>query len=195
MVRYSKEQKEQTRIEILRYAARMFRLHGFNGVSVDTIMQEAGLTRGAFYYHFKSKAHLFTEVLRWDHDFVDRLQARPGDSLQEEGIQVAMDYLEPAHRHLVGPGCVLTTLAPDVVREGGEAKEAFEQIIEDMIAEFSRGLDNPEKDDPRALAAIALCVGGLLLSRGTDNSELADRISRACQAAVQEQLTRPKTAT
>lgn len=189
MVRYNKDQREKTRTEILRVAARLFRNEGYNGVSVDNIMEEAGLTRGGFYYHFASKSELFAEVLRWDHDLVDMLQARAGEALADEAVAIARDYLEPAHRHLVGPGCVLTTLMPDVVRAGGEAQEAFVETVQNTVNEFCRGLSEPQEDDPRALVAAALCVGGLLLARGTDGTALADKISRACQQAVSSQLS------
>lgn len=188
MVRYDKAHKEQTRESILRAASRLFRERGYNGVGIERIMQEVGLTRGGFYNHFDSKKALFAEVLRWDKDFVDRMKGRPGVSLGKEGIQIAMDYLEPRNRKAVGTGCVLTTLTPDVIRVGDSAGKAFRKTVESLIQEFQRGLEGVEEDDERALVAVALCVGGLLLSRGMDGSPLADRISRACQKAVAREL-------
>ena len=44
-------------------AARLFREHGFDGVVVDAIMKEAGLTHGGFYGHFASKEELATEAI------------------------------------------------------------------------------------------------------------------------------------
>ncbi|XOV85802.1 MAG: TetR/AcrR family transcriptional regulator [Pseudomonadota bacterium] len=188
MVRYSKEHKAKTRDDILRAAARMFRERGYNGIGIEGIMQELGLTRGGFYNHFNSKQDLFAEVLRWDKDFVVRMRARDENALAEQGIKVAMDYLEPKHRMKVGPNCVLTTLTPDVVRAGDEASVAFTETVQALVREFERGLDNPKKDDERALVAVALCVGGLLLARGTDGTRLANKISKACQRAVTREL-------
>jgi len=50
-VRYQKEQKAETRGRILNAAARLFRESGYDGVGVDAIMNEAGLTAmsGTFY--------------------------------------------------------------------------------------------------------------------------------------------------
>ena len=189
MVRYKQEHKAQTREDILRAAARMFRTRGYSGVGIDAIMQEVGLTRGGFYNHFKSKEDLFTEVLRWDKDFVVRMKARDEKSLGSEGIQIAKDYLEPKHRTAVGPNCVLTTLTPDVVRAGDDASEAFTDTVQSLVREFERGLGDARQDDDRALVAVALCVGGLLLARGTDGTQLANKISKACQRAVERELT------
>ena len=54
----------RTRAEIFEHAARLFRLRGYAGTNIDDIMLAAGLTRGAFYAHFKSKDDLFAEVVR-----------------------------------------------------------------------------------------------------------------------------------
>jgi TetR/AcrR family transcriptional repressor of nem operon len=192
LVRYSKDHKSQTREHILRAAGRLFRKHGYNGVGIETIMQEAGLTRGGFYHHFGSKQALFAEVLRWDRDFVDRMRARDENDLFEGALKISRDYLEPKHRDKVGPGCPLTTLTPDAVRVGHEAADAFTDTVQSLVREFERGLPDGRRDDERALVAVALCVGGLLLARGTDGSPLADKISRACQRAVERELSRTR---
>lgn len=190
MVRYSRDHKAQTREDILRAAGRLFRQHGYNGVGIETIMQEAGLTRGGFYHHFESKQNLFAEVLRWDRDFVDRLRARDEEDLFAGAVKVSRDYLEPRYRDQVGQGCPLTTLTPDAVRVGHEASAAFTETVQALVREFERGLPDAGRDDERALVAVAICVGGLLLARGTDGTRLADRISRACQHAVERELSR-----
>jgi AcrR family transcriptional regulator len=53
---YTKEHKENTHKKILESAFRLFTVKGFNSVTVDQVMNGCGLTRGAFYAHFTSKA-------------------------------------------------------------------------------------------------------------------------------------------
>ena len=55
------EQKQQTRQRILDAAGRGFRKGGFGGIGVDGLAKEAGVTSGAFYVHFDSKATAFRE--------------------------------------------------------------------------------------------------------------------------------------
>ncbi|HNH84664.1 MAG TPA: helix-turn-helix domain-containing protein, partial [Acidobacteriota bacterium] len=62
-MRYPANRKEESRQKILQAAARLFREHGYNGVGVDAVMAEAGLTPGGFYAHFPSKEALFAEAL------------------------------------------------------------------------------------------------------------------------------------
>jgi TetR/AcrR family transcriptional regulator, transcriptional repressor for nem operon len=61
---YTAEHKENTRRRIVQSARRLFNRHGFNGVSIDEIMAEAGLTRGGFYNHFGTKEELYAEVVQ-----------------------------------------------------------------------------------------------------------------------------------
>ena len=57
------EKKAQTRQRILDAAGRGFRKGGFGGVGVDGLAKEAGVTSGAFYVHFDSKAAAFRESI------------------------------------------------------------------------------------------------------------------------------------
>jgi TetR/AcrR family transcriptional regulator, transcriptional repressor for nem operon len=56
-------QKSETRDRILRSARHLFNRRGFAGVSIDEIMADAGLTRGGFYKHFKTKDELYAEAI------------------------------------------------------------------------------------------------------------------------------------
>ena len=47
--------ENQTRAEILRHAATLFAQRGYDAVSVREIVQAAGCTKPALYYHFGSK--------------------------------------------------------------------------------------------------------------------------------------------
>lgn len=54
---------EQTRAGLLDAAARVFAVNGYDGASIAAITAEAGLSRGAIYNSFGSKAVLFAAVL------------------------------------------------------------------------------------------------------------------------------------
>lgn len=59
MVRRTKEEAEQTRKDLIEAARKVFHECGVSRSSLDKIAQEAGVTRGAVYWHFKDKAELF----------------------------------------------------------------------------------------------------------------------------------------
>ena len=59
-----KESAERTRQKILDRGLDIFREKGFDGTSLEMIVRAAGVTKGAFYVHFKTKAGLICEYLK-----------------------------------------------------------------------------------------------------------------------------------
>ena len=55
---YSADHRDLTKQKIVRSARRLFNSHGFDAVSIDDVMADAGLTRGGFYSYFESKGDL-----------------------------------------------------------------------------------------------------------------------------------------
>lgn len=64
MVRKTKEEALETRHRILDAAETVFHRQGVSRTSLAQIAEEAGLTRGAIYWHFTNKAELFDAMLR-----------------------------------------------------------------------------------------------------------------------------------
>lgn len=62
-MRRTKEQAEQTRVAIMAAAEQLFLEKGVAHSTLDQIARAAGVTRGAVYWHFENKAHLFHEML------------------------------------------------------------------------------------------------------------------------------------
>lgn len=62
-MRRTKENAENTRTAILVAAEMLFLKKGVSHTSLEHIAREAGVTRGAVYWHFQNKAHLFHEML------------------------------------------------------------------------------------------------------------------------------------
>ena len=52
------QKSENTRDRIVEAAEGLIMGQGFAGTSIDDILKSAGLTKGAFFHHFKGKADL-----------------------------------------------------------------------------------------------------------------------------------------
>jgi len=63
-MRRSKEDSLVTRKIILNAALKIFHTNGFKATSISDICEEAGVTKGALYWHFESKDELFLKMLR-----------------------------------------------------------------------------------------------------------------------------------
>ena len=92
-MRYEKGRKDATRQRIIEVAAERFRCDGIAASGLAGIMSEAGLTNGAFYPHFKSKAELVRETV---------VAAIEGQSEQLRGIMAA-DGIEAAIAAYLSP--------------------------------------------------------------------------------------------
>ncbi|MBM9537760.1 TetR family transcriptional regulator [Desulfobulbus alkaliphilus] len=64
MARKTKEEAQATRAAILDAAVRVFSIRGVSRASLADIAREAGVTRGAIYWHFTNKADLHNAL--WD---------------------------------------------------------------------------------------------------------------------------------
>jgi AcrR family transcriptional regulator len=49
---------ENTRLHLVRSAAELFDRNGFSGATLEDVSRSAGVTKGAFYFHFSSKDEL-----------------------------------------------------------------------------------------------------------------------------------------
>lgn len=62
-MRRTKEEADNTRTAILTAAELLFLKKGVSHTSLEQIARQAGVTRGAVYWHFQNKAHLFNGML------------------------------------------------------------------------------------------------------------------------------------
>lgn len=63
MVRRTKAEAQETRHALLDAAERVFDRHGVAAASLQQVAAEAGLTRGAVYWHFRDKADLVNAMM------------------------------------------------------------------------------------------------------------------------------------
>ena len=88
----SRKHHNRIRELVLQSAGRLFNRHGFNAVSIDDVMAEAGLTRGSFYCYFSSKSDLYAQsVARVVHE--DRETPKPNGSERARADKIVQDYL------------------------------------------------------------------------------------------------------
>ncbi len=190
--------KQETRQRILQAAATIARREGLQAASIPRVMEAAGLTVGGFYGHFASKAALDAEVIR------RVFGAIPGRGLSgldnSSGlawVQRAVGrYLTAMHRD--NPeGCAYPTILSAIATGPAEVKAAFADALNMRVKAFEThtpalpGVTARE----RALAAMALTIGGLLLARASAGAAVSDEVLEACHKwAIPEldRMVRPK---
>lgn len=74
------QQREHTRQTLVREGRRLFAARGYGAVGLSEIVRAAGVTKGALYHHFDSKAELFRAVLDQVQQEVARNVAETADA-------------------------------------------------------------------------------------------------------------------
>ena len=184
---YSPKQKRDTREKILESARRLFNRKGYAGVSIEEIMSDAGLTHGGFYRHFARKDELYAAAVR---QFLCKKTPAPWQKRREPGAgtkhhaqRIVDAYFSREHFDDHEGCCPLLGTAADVERGGVAVQAAYREVVEQLVKIFEDHLNEPEARE-RALALVALCVGGMVLARNVGDPGLAEDFRRSAHAEV-----------
>jgi len=179
---YTPEQKERTRERILESARCIFNRKGFAEATIGEIMSAAGLSHGGFYRHFTSKADLYAEAVRrflcqdapkpWQ----TRQRTESGPKSRAQRILAA--YFSLDHFNDRERCCPLIGLPSEASRSDQDVRVAYQEVVEKLLSIFEAELEGPHRHE-RAVALVALCVGGMVLARGVGDESIADDIRRA----------------
>ncbi len=182
---YSAQHKDETRAKIVESARILFNRHGFDSVTIDMVMNTAGLTRGGFYNHFKTKDQLYAEAVssflmgrgaQW------RAQAGvdPSNPDSDSAYRMMRSYLSAEHLGDLDGQCPMIALPSDIARAGPDVQAAYQKLLEAMIWLFESDVDNRDGEGrDKALTLVALCVGGMVLARTLPASGLAEEVRAA----------------
>lgn len=187
---YSPEHAKKSKARIVEAARILFNIHGFEKVTINMVMAEAGMTRGGFYKHFKSKEALYTAAVE------SFLMGRGAIWRQEAGVdpsnmsplmaeQMMESYLSNRHLGALEHQCPLIALPSDVARGAPELRAAYQTLLTSMVWLFENAQpDAGPHTRERALAMAALCVGGMVLARSIPDAELAAEVRSAAYATA-----------
>lgn len=182
-MRYEKGRKSASHSRITEIAAERFRRDGIAASGLAGIMQEAGLTNGAFYPHFRSKAELVGES-------VAAALAQQLTLLQDALAQGGMDrvietYLSPEHRDNPGQGCASAALLPELARQPVDLRGRYTESFQALLQQLSAALPAQAGDREQvALGIFATLVGTLQLARTVADTAFSDRVMAAGIAAA-----------
>lgn len=93
MVRKTKEEAAKTRKAIIEAARRVFHKNGVIRSTLEKIAKEAGVSRGAVYWHFENKAELFFAMRE---DVFEPMLAQVDDLLLSNQFADPLDAIEAA---------------------------------------------------------------------------------------------------
>ncbi len=177
--------RSPSRTRILVAAQALILSKGFPATTIDEVCEAAEVTKGGFYYHFKSKDELALALV--EHYFDGLTQALGGGEHTKlrdpvERVFAFVDHaLDVVHGPVLRDGCVLgvltldlSTTHPEVRRAIAERFAALTAVLEgDLAAAVAEGRGRAGLD-VKALARqfFAVLEGSVVLSKAYDEPEL-----------------------
>lgn len=141
------------REKLLRAALKIIREKGFGATSVDALCAEAGVTKGAFFHHFKSKEALGVAAAEHWTETTGKLFAEAPYHAHADPLARVLAYIDFRTELLDGPLAEITCLAGTMVQESYQTSDAIRAACHASIAGHAATL---EADIEQAAAQCAM---------------------------------------
>ena len=197
--RTNQDRYDATRRALLDSARQLFAQHGYAGTNTSDVVDQANVTRGALYYHFRDKAELFEAVAE---ELVLEMREKVTGSVKDiddpwlrltHGFSMYLEYSsDPSFRRIV-------------LQDGGSVipVERWRKVVEKGDSETLKGVKNAMKAgymqilDPETLAALLNGVvreAAFSIASAKEPEDVREKVQHAI-AALFAGLKRPQTLT
>lgn len=158
----------ETKATLLESAAKVFARRGYEGASISEIVSEAGLTSGAVYAHYASKAELFNATLEtFAERDLDQLLGRGGADLVDAltAVGATIDRREPTEASLLITAIVASRNHPDVGQLLIDGLSGREQLFRSLIgsAQSSQALAADLSPEAITRFCLMIAMGSLIV--------------------------------
>ena len=141
----SPQEKPPSRTRLLDAALHLIRAKGYAATTVDDICHRAGVTKGSFFHHFKSKDDLaLAAVAHWRAMTEGTFATAPYHEVQDP-LDRLLGYLDFRGAILTGEladyTCLLGTLVQETYATHPEIRSACERALSAHTAELTRDIE------------------------------------------------------
>jgi TetR/AcrR family transcriptional repressor of nem operon len=180
-MRYKPGHHAESHQRILQAVGRGLRTAGYTGIGVDGLAKAAGVTSGAFYGHFKSKAEAFQAAVSAG---LEELRIGISTFQEKEGsgwLEAFADfYLSEKVTCPPEDACALPSFSSEVARADQASREAYQAGLLQLVEAVAAGLPGG-KTERRAIAweFLAKLAGAVMLARAVPDPAVATEIATA----------------
>lgn len=154
----NEEMSARTRRQLIAAAMKLFSARGYAQTSVQELVDEAGLTKGAFYHHYKGKEGILREI----HDtFLDeqvekaKAAVLPGESASTTLRKLILSEMQAVHLHQEAITIFLRerrAFSPESWKTIKAKRDALEAIFFEVIERGIRDGEFRSDEEPRLIA-------------------------------------------
>ena len=179
-------QQHQSKVKLLDATIKVVRTKGYNATRIEDVCAEAGVTKGSFFHHFKSKDDLALAAL-------EHWKARSGDLFANAAYHRAADplarvlaYVDFRKTLLTGELAEFTCFAGTMVQETYATNPQLRAACESSICGHTKTLEADieaamrkygvtEEVTAQSLARHTQCViqGAFILAKATGSAAVA----------------------
>lgn len=193
---------DDTRTRILDAAQALILARGYAGVSIDQLIGSLGLTKGAFFHHFRSKAALARALIRRFADEgltlfkanLDRARKLSDDPLQQ--LLILIRLYEELFEGLTEPypGCLLASYVYGMQQFDAETRAILSEEfllsraeLTQLIGRIAAKYPPRRAIDPVALADGFMSVfeGAFVLSKSLNEPDITARQLRQYRTCIE----------
>jgi AcrR family transcriptional regulator len=166
-MRKTKEATEISKLRILLAAEEEFCKRGFHAANMDAIAKAVGMTKGAIFWHYKSKADLFKATIK---RATERVKTIFRDAFTSD-LPVMEKCRDVVHKIRKDKAFEVLMVLGDAEKTGGDPREVLEEFnheISDVFREAfgyleaakQRGELKPDTDVRAILVPLTLFMSG-----------------------------------
>jgi TetR/AcrR family transcriptional regulator, transcriptional repressor for nem operon len=172
------------REKLIDAAGRGFRVGGYGGIGVDGLAKEAGLTSGAFYAHFGSKAEAFTAAVTEGMECLRRGIEQFQQTHGEDWLGPFVDfYLGERMDVELHDACALPTFTSDVSRSSLQTRAAYSDVLKRIVEVIAKGLRGDDCEG-RAWQILSVLSGAAGMARAVADPAMRAAIIEAAKIAA-----------
>lgn len=191
-----------TRDKILLESKALILNHGFSGTSIDQILEKTGITKGAFFYHFKTKNILAKALIE---DFANedmshmQMALQETDYLKEEPLERLLQFIQIFIDMMTGlkapyPGCLYASYTNESSQFDDEIKKhisdstlTWRKTMHQLLKKVLETNNMVIEEDLYSLADAFTVVfeGGFILSKVLNEPDLTAKQLRHFKNYIQ----------
>lgn len=182
---------EASRQRLICCAAECFRRDGYAATGVSSILKDAGLPKGSFYFYFRSKDELAAAVVaHHQSELLEKLRALSADRSWEAFVDAVFDFLQERTAAQLFSGCPFAIMGMETAFQKPELAKENLEMLKQLQAIFGVVLlrSGLPQADAELLAERMLAVyqGSLLLGRIGCDSGCLERARRSMHGIYRE---------
>ena len=196
--------KLDARTRLLDAAMHVIRAQGYAATSVDDICREAGLTKGAFFHHFKSKEELAVSAAGHFSEMAERLFGDAPYRELADPLDRLLGYIDVRSVIIDGPLPEFTCLLGTMVQEAYDTHPAIRRACDRHMGvdaadiakdvEAAKALYAAEAEwsaESLALYTQAVLQGAFVLAKAKGGPEVARECVAHLRRYIQQLFHRP----